>query len=51
MVDNLYRFREYLKLHNVYFSFIGPFSQVLMEDIIEVVLHHHERFSKPFFVR
>jgi hypothetical protein len=37
MIDNLYQFREHLRQQGVYFSFMGPFSQSLMEDIIEVL--------------
>jgi hypothetical protein len=37
MIDNLYQFREQLGQHGVYFSFMGPFSQSLMEDLMEVL--------------
>lgn len=37
MIDNLYQFREHFRQHGVYFSFMGPISQSLMEDIIEVL--------------
>ena len=37
MIDNLYQFREHLRLHGVYFSFMGPFSQSLMEDIVDAL--------------